>query len=359
VTLQATDWIEVMGHNPTFGGESRVTSATLDPGAGGTVTLVAPRVVVDGGAVATTALLPQLFFGLALPGDAGGVITLRADQVLVRGGGRVDASSFTAESAGLVDVTAGGSIVVEGAGSSIASRTASTGIGGDVVLSAPHIQVTDGGELSAKSAPGDSDVRQIFASFGFDELVRTAPDPGELAGEAGSIRLAASELNLRRGSITTSATEANGGHGGDPGAGDGHRESDRGAAGELRRSDAAPARAVLGARGQRGVGSFEVQTRDGAPPSPTACCLRRRWRPRLRWNRARSLASTAIPSSAAQVSSPQPAHRGRWGERRSHDAPAFLAAGEFGSEVVRPTSATPIWRSSAAGKPIVSRARVC
>jgi large exoprotein involved in heme utilization and adhesion len=67
VTLVAKESIEILGRRravrPWGGPEvdewSRVDSATLGSGAAGTVTLVAPRILVDGGAVATTALPNQ------------------------------------------------------------------------------------------------------------------------------------------------------------------------------------------------------------------------------------------------------------------------------------------------------------
>ncbi|MCX5739708.1 MAG: hypothetical protein NTZ61_14680, partial [Proteobacteria bacterium] len=87
VTLEASERIDVIGSR--LGKNASVSSAT---GAGkpGTATLEAPLIVVDGGAVATTALPSPS----GVEGTAGGNITITAGDLVVRGGGRIDASSF-------------------------------------------------------------------------------------------------------------------------------------------------------------------------------------------------------------------------------------------------------------------------
>jgi hypothetical protein len=128
----------------------------------------------------------------------------------VRGGGRIDASSFIDGAGGSIAVDARQSIVVEGAGSGIASRTGGPGVGGDVTLHAPRIDVKAGGEISARSAPGLGEVGEIFASF-VDENSIGEP-PAEAPGKAGAISLRANEVRLLGGAITTNATTADGGN---------------------------------------------------------------------------------------------------------------------------------------------------
>ena len=206
VTLAASESIEVVGRHAVYGDPSRVASATMGSGAAGAVTLVAPRILIDGGAVATTAAaVPTGEEGLA-----GGDVTLVADSVLVRNGGRIDASSFVAGPGGRVDVTARDAIGVTGAGSGIASRTGDRGAGGDVVLRAPRIEVTGGGEVSARSEAGLGDVREIFAVLIDDRLIRVRP--ATVLGDAGNITLDATEVRLAGGTISTSAPGADGGN---------------------------------------------------------------------------------------------------------------------------------------------------
>jgi large exoprotein involved in heme utilization and adhesion len=209
VTLAASESIEVVGSRPGFGDASRVSSSSLGSGETGTVTLEAPRIVVDGGAVATTALRAPSRFSSQSQVGAGGDIKIAAGDLIVRGGGRVDASSFIDGPGGNIDVNARQSIVVEGAGSGIASRTGGPGTGGDVTLHAPDIDVTSGGEVSARSTPGLGDAGEIFASFAAEGLI--GKPPAEATGKAGAISLQASEIHLLGGAITTNAATADGG----------------------------------------------------------------------------------------------------------------------------------------------------
>ncbi len=205
VTLVADERIEVTGRRPVTLGNSayeewsRVGSTTLGSGAPGTVTLDAPRIVVDGGAVATTAVAAANGW----EGIAGGDISLVTDELVVRDGGRVDASSFITGAGGTIHVDAGRSIVVQGAESGIASRTGGAGTGGDIGLLAPVVRLSEGGEVSATSERGLGPVREFFASIAADGLLL---EPMEATGNAGSIALAASRLvHLDAGAITTSS----------------------------------------------------------------------------------------------------------------------------------------------------------
>jgi hypothetical protein len=177
------------------------------------VTLVAPLVVVDGGAVATTALTSPsttLTSPSGFERRVGGDITIAAGDLVVRGGGRIDASSFIDGPGGSIAVDARRSIVVEGAGTVIASRTGGPGAGGDVTLHAPRIDVTNGGEVSAKSTPALGDVRDIFGSLDTPLVIGDAPDKAD--GKAGAISLQANEIHVLGGAITTNATTADGGN---------------------------------------------------------------------------------------------------------------------------------------------------
>jgi len=205
VALRATESIEVAGRRRVIrrGVEvedwSRVSSASLGSGAAGTVTLVAPHILVDGGAVATTAVPDEG----DNEGERGGEIVLDAEALIVRGGGRIDASTFIPGPGGRIDVTASESIVVEGEGSGLASRTGGSGTGGDVTLHAPVIEVADGGEIAGRSEAGLGEVGEIFREVGAAPSVATGP--------AGSVTLAADKLKLSGGTIATNAEDADGG----------------------------------------------------------------------------------------------------------------------------------------------------
>jgi len=211
VQLLASESIEVSGVDPqATENRSAVTSSSLGSGPAGTVTLRAPLIVVeDRGIVQTTAVqAPGRSDGNARGGD----ILLDAigaeGQVIVRSGGLVDASSFVAEKAGDVLVTATESIVVTGEGSRIESRTGGAGPGGNVALSAPRIDINDRGVVSARSAPGYQGVG--FAILARDR--RVPPAPVIATGPAGAVTLTGvDELRLSGGTIATDAPNADGG----------------------------------------------------------------------------------------------------------------------------------------------------
>jgi len=206
VTLDAAEWIELSGSHPHPRADarpSRVSSVSAGSGRAGNVTLLAPRILVDGGAIATAAFPSRP----GLEGIAGGNITLVAEEVIVRGGGLIDASTFIPGPGGTIDVTASESILVQGEGSVIESRTGGSERGGDVTLLAPVIEIRQGGEVSARSEPGLGVVGKIFPDRSL------TGDPPEVAdGEAGRVTLLAGrELLLTGGTIATSAATANGG----------------------------------------------------------------------------------------------------------------------------------------------------
>ena len=207
VTLDARESIEVVGRS-VFGDPSQVSSATLNQGPAGSVTLMAPRIVVDGGAVATVAVP----LNVGLEGGAAGEIKLDAGgdggRVIVRNGGQVAASTVGTGDGGSIEILAGESIRVEGDDSSIASRTGGDGTGGNVVLRAPRIEVASGAKVSAESSAGLGELGAIANSF--RDHLRDAPPTAK--GNAGSIELlGADEVRLRGGTIATDAELAHGG----------------------------------------------------------------------------------------------------------------------------------------------------
>jgi len=208
VRLTASDSIEVRGRDPApgqfLGGVSRVSSLSLGSGAAGAVMLTAPRIVVDEGAVLTTALAS----GLGREGTRGGAITFDADELLVTNGGQVAASTFIAGDGGKIEVRARESIRVEGRDSEIASSTGGPGAGGGVELEAPRIEVEEGGQVSVKSEPGFGALGEIVARIEPD-LVGPAPD--QATGNAGALRLVTDELLLRGGTLASNAQTADGG----------------------------------------------------------------------------------------------------------------------------------------------------
>ena len=70
----------------------------------------------------------------------------------------------------------------EGKDSSIASRTGADGTGGDVVLSAPRIDIASGGTVSAESTHGLGELGAIVDFF--RDFIEEHPGPA--TGDAGN-----------------------------------------------------------------------------------------------------------------------------------------------------------------------------
>ncbi|MCI0549252.1 MAG: hypothetical protein L0027_18455, partial [Candidatus Rokubacteria bacterium] len=206
--------IEVVGQHPTDGSASRVGSGAFSEGQAGKVELEAPRIVLDGGALATLAAPLSPVFGGGEGGAGGEIIVNAGREFLVRGGGEVTASTWGPGAAGRIEIHAGESIRVEG--SSIESRTGASGSGGDVVLSAPRIEAVGGGEVSGRSAPLKRmpDGTPDFGDAGSIEFLHDVlKEPPETAtGEAGNVTLAGETVRLVGGRITTDAGETDGGN---------------------------------------------------------------------------------------------------------------------------------------------------
>jgi hypothetical protein len=123
----------------------------------------------------------------------------------VTNGGRIDTSTFTEGAGGNIDVHASELISVAGAGSRISSMAAAEGEGGEVRLSAPRIEVVDGGAVSARSGPGFGLLGGLLWPIE-EEL------PEQADGAAGLVRLEARDtLRVRGGSVSSQAETAFGG----------------------------------------------------------------------------------------------------------------------------------------------------
>ncbi|MDB5867576.1 MAG: filamentous hemagglutinin family outer membrane protein [Betaproteobacteria bacterium] len=112
-------------------------AATLGVGRGGEIAVSAPLVSVEGGAISTTT------FGAGNAGRIG----IQARSVALAKGGFIDSSSTGGSgAAGVMTVTASEAIAITGRDangipSTISSRTAGAGNGGDILLSAPTVTV--------------------------------------------------------------------------------------------------------------------------------------------------------------------------------------------------------------------------
>lgn len=158
--------------------------ALLATGSTGSISISAPLVqVVDGGIVATA----------SLAADGAGDIEISGDRIEILRGGLVDTSSELSGDAGTLTLDASSLVLVAGEGadgapSRIRSATAGSGVGGEIVVSAPDV-VLDGGAVATTTVGAGS------------------------AGAAGEIRILADRIGLVNGG-RIDASSVSGGPGG-------------------------------------------------------------------------------------------------------------------------------------------------
>jgi hypothetical protein len=191
-----------------------VFSVGLESGDGGRISVTTPLLtmgsagMIDGSTFARSS------------GNAGR-IEVRAGRVTLTSGARIRSSTAGSGRGGAVTVAATETMtmagVVPGGGelrelgefeSGRFSSTVGRGPGGNVRVTAPHIQLSDGGTISARSAIA-------FAQFGDETgqpLGPPFPVPGSGGGEAGSVLIQAREtFRSQHGRVITSAVETGGG----------------------------------------------------------------------------------------------------------------------------------------------------
>jgi filamentous hemagglutinin family protein len=166
-------------------GGAQIGSSTFGSGQGGTITVTAAEVILEG--MTPDNRFPAGIFANALAdaeGDAGAIV-IEAQHVRITGGAQIASRTLGPGHGGTVTVTAAGALTVSGQGGLFANTTG-TGQGGDIILRDSQLLLTDGATISARSS-------------------------GQ--GNAGNIRIAATDLTFRNhGEITTEAAQAGGGN---------------------------------------------------------------------------------------------------------------------------------------------------
>ena len=162
-----------------------IGSGTFGPGQGGTVRVTATEQLILSGTVTTPAgTLPSgiLASTLGQGADAGdaGTVEVTARNLTVTDGAQITSGTFGAGQGGTVTVTGADTISMTGSNSGVFTTARASGRGGDIVLQAHILELTEEARISAES-------------FG--------------ASNAGNIRIAAQEAALRSGSSVTTTVE--------------------------------------------------------------------------------------------------------------------------------------------------------
>jgi hypothetical protein len=174
-------------------GPSGLFSNTFGPEEGGRMTISAPRLQMDGGRIQVG----------AAPGSRGNVgsIEVWVGQLTLTGGAQLSTSSFGAGRGGEVTVVASESIAItgsdrEGTPSGLFSSSQGSGSGGRIRVQAGHLELRDGGTISARSSGGGDAGTiqlQVGETFQGDRGLVTATAAAD-QGAGGNIQLTAGSL---------------------------------------------------------------------------------------------------------------------------------------------------------------------
>jgi filamentous hemagglutinin family protein len=240
--------IAVTAESVTLTGGAQISSGTHGPGRGGTVRVSAVEVLIIAGHGPEGPSFPSGVFGNAEgPGpDPAGTVVVHADRVIIREGGAIASNTRGAGPGGSVMINAttlemesglieaqnaegssgdAGAIVVTArnitltGGARINSTTLGTGRGGSITVSATDVVAISGHDSglftnTAGQGPGGEIVLQARQVQLTDSAVISAKSSGDSNARAGNVTITADDTLLMRGqsAITTEARQADGGN---------------------------------------------------------------------------------------------------------------------------------------------------
>ena len=202
VTVTVAEALLISGRD-SGGSASGVLSQTLGPGDAGRITLVTPRLtVMEGG---------QISAETGGHGRGGDVVVQTGPLALTSGAQITSGSGIMVGPTVLVGTGAGGTITVTatdpvrvtGPGTGLFTRTAGPGLGGDITVQAPRVELTEGATMSAEST-GSGNAGNVTLTLG-DTFVSTHGSIATRATQAdgGNIQITAPTLvRLRDSAIT-------------------------------------------------------------------------------------------------------------------------------------------------------------
>jgi large exoprotein involved in heme utilization and adhesion len=196
ITVTASDTL-------TLTGGARISSESLGRGDPGRIAVTTPRLTLaDRGRMSTET-----------SGDGnGGDVTVQAGSLILINGAQISGSSgitngpffsVGAGRSGTVTVTATEPVLLTGQGTGLFTRTAGSGKGGDIIVQAPRVSLTDGATISAEST-GLGNAGNITLTLG-DSFVSTHASIVTRAtlADGGNIQIKALNfLRLRDSAIT-------------------------------------------------------------------------------------------------------------------------------------------------------------
>ncbi|MEM8639919.1 MAG: hypothetical protein AAGG51_14060 [Cyanobacteria bacterium P01_G01_bin.54] len=205
------------------GTNSQISASTFGSGDAGSILLDSAQITLREGG--------RLLVSTDDDGNAG-TVNVNGEQLTVLSGSEVAANTFAAGAAGRIQITVD-DLRVDGVGdsasrisSSVGSKmsTTATGSGGEVLVRANTVQLSNGGQLLASTfAPGDGgriqvDVSESIEIMGFGNTNADGQAPSSIAtqvassatGHAGQIEVNTPRLQIRDGGAVTAGTGGQG-----------------------------------------------------------------------------------------------------------------------------------------------------
>jgi len=207
----------------SLGGGAQINSGTSSTGRGGDITIHASDMISLSGTLTdgTQGGIFSRTTGVDPGAGSGGNIELHASQFQVTNGAQISANSLGSGNAGNVilegPASPAQSVLIDGAGSGIFTDTQDTGAGGNIIVNADTVTISNGGILSAKtsgtasSAVGGTitvDAPNTVTMTNGAHMTASSTGPGN----TGNIQInAGNQFAMTNSSVTTEATESGGG----------------------------------------------------------------------------------------------------------------------------------------------------
>jgi filamentous hemagglutinin family protein len=225
--------IELAATAVTLRNGGQISGTTSGSGNGGTVTVEAGTLAIDGGFSAGTDSIPSGILATARPGSTGsaGNLTVQAPAIELTGGGQIFAGTFGPGNGGAVQIAADSLLVAGGFlsdGFSFPSAVTagadlgSSGDAGGVQVSARVIDLRDGGSISGSTRNlgdgGDVTVTADQVTIGGTAVLAGRPLVAGIrasaadgaAGSAGEVNLRTEQLTVTPGGEVASSTDGTG-----------------------------------------------------------------------------------------------------------------------------------------------------
>lgn len=190
---------------------AEIASTTAGTGAGGLVSVTTPgALVLDGAGVANT----QIAASATGPNSGpGGSVTVMANTLTVEGGAQIASSTTGPGKGGDVDVVVASDITLPDRGPQITAQSTGSGDAGSITVSAVRLLLRDGGAISteASTANGGNITLNVSDFLYLTNSQITTSVKGE-TGNGGNITIDPQLVILNHSSIIAQAAE---GHGGD------------------------------------------------------------------------------------------------------------------------------------------------